>query len=75
MASIVIRNLDDQVKQELRIRAAQNGRSMEAEARAILAQGVQEPATAYPNTAIKPIRGRWKGRFQTDNIIKHTREI
>jgi plasmid stability protein len=36
MAMITIRDLDGQVKQKLRVRAAVNGRSMEAEARAIL---------------------------------------
>lgn len=37
MASLVIRDLDDQVKTRLRVQAAEHGRSMEAEARAILA--------------------------------------
>ena len=36
MASITIRNLDDDVKRRLRIRAAEHGRSMEEEAREIL---------------------------------------
>ncbi len=36
MASLMIRNLDDDVKRRLRLRAAENGRSMEAEAREIL---------------------------------------
>jgi len=36
MASITIRNLDDQLKQRLRVRAAQHGRSMEDEVRHIL---------------------------------------
>ena len=36
MASITIRNLDDDVKTRLRVRAADNGRSMEEEARQIL---------------------------------------
>ncbi|MFN8608157.1 MAG: plasmid stabilization protein [Vulcanimicrobiota bacterium] len=38
MANLIIRNLPDNVHQALRQRAAQSGRSMEAEARAILAQ-------------------------------------
>jgi plasmid stability protein len=38
MASITIRNLDDDVKERLRIRAAQHGHSMEEEARTILRQ-------------------------------------
>lgn len=37
MASLMIRDLDDEVKARLRIQAAEHGRSMEAEARAILA--------------------------------------
>jgi antitoxin FitA len=36
MSSITIRNLDPEIKQRLRVRAAQHGRSMEAEARRIL---------------------------------------
>ncbi|MGI8485905.1 MAG: FitA-like ribbon-helix-helix domain-containing protein [Thermomicrobiales bacterium] len=40
MAALTIRNLDDDVKAKLRIRAAHNGRSMEAEAREILAEAV-----------------------------------
>lgn len=40
MAVITVRNLDDKVKQRLRVRAARNGHSMEAEARAILVEAV-----------------------------------
>ena len=40
MASITIRNLDDAVKQRLRMRAAEHGRSMEEEARDILRRAV-----------------------------------
>lgn len=45
MASITIRNLDDEVKARLRMRAAGRGRSMEEEARTILREAVEgEPA-------------------------------
>ena len=40
MASITIRNLHDDVKRRLRIRAAEHGRSMEEEAREILREVV-----------------------------------
>ena len=40
MASITIRNLDDEVKTRLRVRAADHGRSMEEEARLILRDAV-----------------------------------
>ena len=46
MASITIRNLDDDVKQRLRIRAAEHGRSMEEEAREILPHVVGEARPA-----------------------------
>jgi plasmid stability protein len=45
MATLMIRDLDDAVKARLRVRAAHNGRSMEAEARAILRAALAEPAT------------------------------
>jgi plasmid stability protein len=44
MASITIRNLDDDVKRRLRVRAAEHGRSMEAEVREILRQAVGQPS-------------------------------
>ena len=44
MASITIRNLDDGVKARLRMRAAGKGRSMEEEARRILADAVEREA-------------------------------
>jgi plasmid stability protein len=43
MGSITIRNLDDDVKRRLRVRAAEHGRSMEEEAREILRQVVTRP--------------------------------
>lgn len=45
MAALSIRNLDDGVKHRLRRRAAAHGRSMEAEARAILEEAVRPPRT------------------------------
>lgn len=43
MAALSIRNIDDDVKERLRVRAAQHGRSMESEVRAILVDAVTEP--------------------------------
>ena len=42
MAQILIRNLDDRSKARLQRRAKRNGRSMEAEAREILREGLRE---------------------------------
>jgi antitoxin FitA len=43
MAAVSIRDLDDDVRDRLRMRAAMNGRSMEAEMRSILTDAVREP--------------------------------
>ena len=43
MATITIRNLDDTVKRKLQVRAALNGRSMEAEARELLTESAKRP--------------------------------
>lgn len=43
MAAVSIRDLDDGVRERLRVRAAQHGRSMEAEIRAILTEAVRRP--------------------------------
>ena len=45
MAQIVIRNLDEAVKRGLHVRARRHGRSMEAEARAIIAAAVAASPT------------------------------
>ena len=42
MASITIRNLPDEIRDALRVRAALNGRSMEAEARQSLVLSVMQ---------------------------------
>jgi len=44
MAQILIRKLDERVKARLQRRAKRNGRSMEAEAREILNDGLREEA-------------------------------
>lgn len=44
MAAVSIRGLDDEVRERLRVRAAQHGRSMEAEIRAILTDAVRPPS-------------------------------
>jgi plasmid stability protein len=42
MATLTIRNLDDELRVRLRVRAARHGRSMEAEVRAILGEALAE---------------------------------
>lgn len=49
MGSLLIRNLADDVKTELRVRAARNGRSMEEEARLILASALAPSGKQMPD--------------------------
>lgn len=51
MASITIRNLDDETKERLRVRAAHRRRSMEEEARNILREALAEETTLPRNLA------------------------
>ena len=56
MASITIRNLDDNVKKRLRVRAAEHHRSMEEEARLILREAVDQKKV--PRNLAHAIRAR-----------------
>lgn len=51
MASMTIRNIDDRLKQRLRVRAATHGRSMEDEARDILKMVLAQQETSSGNLA------------------------
>lgn len=53
MSSITIRKLDPAVKERLRVRAAEHGHSMEAEARSILQGALEIP----PEASIKEKTG------------------
>ena len=57
MASMTIRNLDDDIKQRLRVQAAEHGHSMEEEARAILRAALTEPVS--PTNLARAIRARF----------------
>lgn len=45
MATLTIRELDDDLRAQLRVRAARHGRSMEAEVRAILREALAKPGS------------------------------
>ena len=61
MATLTIRNLDERLKRNLRLRAAGHGRSMEQEARVILADAL---ATPQPNSDGADWLQRVRQRFQ-----------
>jgi antitoxin FitA len=57
MADLSIRGLDDEVRERIRLRAARNGRSMEAEVRAILNEAVREEEA--PESLLSALRDRF----------------
>lgn len=67
MAALTIRNVDDTLKTQLRIRAAQHGVSMEEEARRIL-----RDALARAGTAPTPMGQRLLSRFSGSASISFT---
>jgi plasmid stability protein len=72
MATIVIRNLDPAVKRRLQVRAALNGRSMEAEAREVLGE-VIERATPPTTTKKRTQNGQRQKRASSKRVGFGTR--
>jgi plasmid stability protein len=58
MTTLTIRNVDAAIKERLRMRAARNGRSMEAELRHILTETLAPESSREPNLA-EAIRRRF----------------
>jgi plasmid stability protein len=77
MASLNIRNVPESVRTGLRLRAARKGRSMEAEARTILAEAVRgETAQPFDQASLQSfISGLFKGKPPrlTDELIRERR--
>lgn len=82
--TLTIRNLDEGVKRKLRLRAASHQRSMEAEAREILAASLagpdvtsaQEISKVERRKRIEAVIGIWKdemGGKSTDEIMQELR--
>ena len=73
MASLTIRNVTDEIHTRLRVRASRNGRSMEAEARAIIAGAVNAPSPDDLPNAVAQVQdwvarsAKKKGRAAADN--------
>jgi antitoxin FitA len=85
MAVLTIRNLPDEIRTRLRVRASKNGRSMEAEARAIIAGAVNSPSPDDRAGAItrlqdlialsgKKTKSRPKGPPRSDSVDAFLRD-
>lgn len=72
--TLTVRNLQDSLKQKLRVRAALHGRSMEAEVREILAQTLADDSVPAPLAGrFAHLVGVWKGRLTTEQVLNLTR--
>jgi plasmid stability protein len=70
MTTLTIRNVDPATKEELRLRAARHGRSMEAELRHILKAALGGERRAEPNLA-EAIRRRFLPLGGADELAPH----
>jgi plasmid stability protein len=74
--TLTIRNLDEAVKHKLRVRAAANRQSMQAEVREILMRAVRTTAQKPPADAegkFDSVLGIWAGRMTTREPMELTR--
>lgn len=79
MADIVLRKLDDDLKEKLRLSAARNGRSMNAELREIVRTALTGPRrtnTAQLKRLAADIRALSAGRRQTpsEDLLRTSRD-
>jgi antitoxin FitA len=67
MAEVLVRDLDASVVEKLKARAAANGRSLQAELKAILEEQARQVTKAEARALAARIRGRIGARPQTDS--------
>lgn len=71
MAQLLVRNLDDDVKERLRRRAARRGHSMEEEARDILRAAADQDESELPGVGLGTrIAGRFAGLGLTGDVAE-----
>ena len=77
MATLNVRNLPEKVQAQLRIRAAKSGRSMEAEARDLIARACAAPRSrtrpADLQSFVDSLYGRAKPKHVVDEFIAQRR--
>jgi len=74
MASLTIRNLPDDVHRALRVRAARNGNSTEAEVRAILKQTVKPESRVKLGSLLAEIGRKVKLTDEEISLIEQVRD-
>ncbi len=61
MSTLTVRNLDDDLKQRLRLEAARHGHSMEEEVRQILNRALNQPTETGLGSRIRDRFAAWDG--------------
>ncbi len=76
MANALVRDLDDQVYERLKTRAAGNNRSLEAELREILEAASKQVSMAEARARAADLRQRLMGRthFDSAELIREDRD-
>ena len=78
MAQILVRDLDDDIVQQLKDRAKRDGRSLQAEVKTILEQAARKPTVDWDTarTLVDDIRQQFKGRAfpASVDLIREDRE-
>ncbi len=76
MANALVRDLDDQVYERLKTRAAGNNRSLEAELREILVAASKQVSMAEAKARAAEIKQRFMGRTHSDSaeLIREDRD-
>ncbi|TAN20860.1 MAG: hypothetical protein EPN33_13825 [Acidobacteria bacterium] len=74
MASLHVRNLDEDLVKRLKLRAARHGRSAEAEHREILRQALGSTSSSFEDLA-RAFRRRLAGRHHTpsEQLLRESR--
>ena len=75
MPTLTIRNVDPELREQLRVRAARHGRSMEAELREILQETLTEPELPAEPHLYDRIRARFAPLGGADDIELPPREL
>jgi antitoxin FitA len=71
MTTLTVRNVDPELREKLRVRAALNGRSMEAELRHLLAETLRDPVPHRELNLAEAIRRRFLPLGGVDDLEPH----
>ena len=71
MTTLTVRNVDPELRDRLRVRAALNGRSMEAELRNLLAEALRDGGSRRELNLAEAIRRRFLPLGGADEIEPH----